>query len=121
MKEKHLVAHYIFQNRRGTQTVEMAIVGPVALFFIFALIVGAMGVSRYQEVSHLAREGARYASTHGGQYQQEGIPTSSGVPAISTVNDPNLTAFVTGQAVVTQPAQLTVGVDWTEPTIYSPR
>jgi Flp pilus assembly protein TadG len=114
----------LYRSRRprcGAQTVEMAIVCPVAVFIILGLIVGGMGVSRYQEVSHLAREGARYASTHGGMYQKEGIDTKSGVPAISTVNDPNLTTFVAGQTVLLVPAQMTVGVDWTEPTIYSPR
>ena len=30
-----------------------------------------MGVFRYQEVATLAREGARYASTHGYQYRKD--------------------------------------------------
>ena len=116
-----MLALYRSRPRRGGQTVEMAIVCPVAVFFILSLIVGGMGVARYQEVSHLAREGARYASTHGGMYKQEGIDQTSGVPAISTVDDPNLTTFVAGQTVLLVPSQMTVGVDWTEPTIYSPR
>jgi hypothetical protein len=116
-----MVARYHSRHRRAAHTVEMAIVCPAAVFFVLALIVGGMGIARYQEVSHLAREGARYASTHGGLYQQEGIPTSSGVPSISTVNDPNLTGFVTGQCVLCEPTRVTVGVDWTMPTIYSPR
>jgi Flp pilus assembly protein TadG len=119
--EQHMVKRYHCRHRRAAQTVEMAIICPVAVFIVFALIVGGMGVSRYQEVSHLAREGARYASTHGGLYQQEGIPQRTGVPAIATVNDPNLAAYVKSNAVLLDPNQMTVAVDWTEPAIYSPR
>jgi len=58
-------------SRRGASAVEAAIVYPVALFFVLGLVVGAMGVFRYQETAALAREAARYASVHGGQYAQE--------------------------------------------------
>ena len=58
-------------RRRGATLVEFAIVAPVVLFTMFAIIVGAMGVSRYQQVAALARGGARYASLHGADYAAE--------------------------------------------------
>jgi len=57
-------------SRRGASAVEAAIVYPVALFFVLGLVVGAMGVFRYQETAALAREAARYASVHGASYAQ---------------------------------------------------
>ena len=60
------------QNRRsGTHSVECAIVYPVVFFLILATLTGGIGIFQYQQVAHLARDAARYASTHGGQYQQE--------------------------------------------------
>lgn len=51
--------------------VEMAIVTPVALIFVFGLIVGGLGAFRYQEVGYLAREASRWASVHGAEYASE--------------------------------------------------
>jgi len=56
---------------RGTTTVEFAVTCPIAFFLIFATIVGGLGVFRYQQVASAAREGARWASVHGGLYAQE--------------------------------------------------
>jgi Flp pilus assembly protein TadG len=56
--------------RRGAMTVEAALVLPVMVFLLLALVVGGMGVFRYQQVACLAREAARYASVHGSLYQQ---------------------------------------------------
>jgi Flp pilus assembly protein TadG len=50
--------------------VESALVYPVVLLLVIGLIVGGAGVFRYQEVAHLARQGARWASVHGTQYAQ---------------------------------------------------
>jgi hypothetical protein len=50
---------------------ESVVVVPVVVFFILATLVGGYGVFRYQQIALLAREGARYASVHGGQYQLE--------------------------------------------------
>jgi Flp pilus assembly protein TadG len=58
-------------KRRAATVVECAIVLPAAFFLMLALYVGALGVLRYQEVATLAREGARYASTHGYQYRKD--------------------------------------------------
>ncbi len=56
---------------RGTTTVEFAITCPIVFFLIFAIIVGGLGVFRYQQVASAAREGARWASVHGTDYASE--------------------------------------------------
>jgi Flp pilus assembly protein TadG len=56
------------RRRRGAVILECAIVYPITFLLILGLIIGGMGVFRYQEVAFLAREGSRYASVHGGQY-----------------------------------------------------
>jgi len=97
--------------RRGAVTVESAIVYSVAMLLIFGLLVGGMGMFRYQSVAHLAREGARFASTHGGKYQQDGYPQKTGVPAISNSDD--LRTYLLAQANALDSSKLTVTVSWT--------
>jgi len=58
-------------RRRGSVATESVVVVPVLLTLIFAILVGGYGVFRYQQIALLAREGARYACVHGGQYQLE--------------------------------------------------
>ncbi len=58
-------------RRPGAVSVEAAVVFPVAMLLLLGLVVGGLGIFRYQQVAWLAREGARYASVRGAQYQQE--------------------------------------------------
>src|SRR4051794_30932935 len=58
-------------RRVATTTLECAVVYPVAFFLVLALIVGAMGILRYQEMATLSREAARYAAVHGTQYAKD--------------------------------------------------
>jgi Flp pilus assembly protein TadG len=51
--------------RRGAVTLETALVLPVMLFLLLMLIIGGIGVFRYQQVACLAREGARWGSVRG--------------------------------------------------------
>jgi Flp pilus assembly protein TadG len=67
-------------QRKGATVVECAIVYPVVFLLLLGLIIGAMGIFRYQETASLAREAARYASTHGANYRKDAgqpIGTSS--------------------------------------------
>jgi hypothetical protein len=58
-------------RRRAFAATESVFVLPALLTLILVIAVGGYGIFRYQQISMLAREGARYASVHGGQYQQE--------------------------------------------------
>lgn len=59
------------QQRTGGHLVETAFVFPILFFLMTALIIGSMGIFRYQEVAHLARTAARYASVHGADWAFE--------------------------------------------------
>ena len=59
------------RHHRGVVMAEAAIVLPTLFMFLIGTITIGMGIFRYQQVAALAREGARYASVHGGQYAQD--------------------------------------------------
>jgi Flp pilus assembly protein TadG len=59
------------QRRSGATAVECAFIYPILYLLVLGLLVGAGGIFRYSQLASLAREGARYASVHGGQYAQE--------------------------------------------------
>ena len=59
------------RSRRGATLAESAVVFTVLFFLLFGIIVGGLGIFRYQMVATLAREGARYASVHGADFQSE--------------------------------------------------
>lgn len=91
--------------RRGATSVEFAIVASVVLLLLIGLIVGALGVFRYQEVGRLAREGARYAAVHGDTYS-----LYTGQPA-ATPTDVYQKAILPA-AVILDPAKLAADVTW---------
>jgi len=80
-------------------------VASVVLLLLIGLIVGALGVFRYQEIGRLAREGARYAAVHGGTYSM-----TTGQPA-ATPTDVYKNAILPA-AVILDPAKLTTDVSW---------
>lgn len=55
----------------GVSIVELALVAPIFILLLFGLIIGGMGVFRYNQVASLAREGARVASVRGIDYARE--------------------------------------------------
>jgi Flp pilus assembly protein TadG len=72
-------------RRRAASLVEVALVYPVIILLTIGLIIVAMGVYDYLQVTALAREGARWALVHGGQYQQEtGNPMATKATILST-------------------------------------
>jgi Flp pilus assembly protein TadG len=58
-------------RRRAALAVEGAIIYPLMLMLVFMLIVGGMGVFRYQQVACQAREAARWAAVHGTDWHKE--------------------------------------------------
>jgi Flp pilus assembly protein TadG len=97
-------------KRKGLTCVEFAIVANVTLFLILSMMVGALGIFRYDEVAHLAREGARFASNHGGKYHQDGIDAKTGVAQIATSDD--MRAYLLKKAVLLDPDKLTIKATW---------
>ena len=100
-------------KRRAGVLIESAIVLPIAFMLILAVIVGGMGIFRYQEVAHLARQTARYAAVHGGQYAQE---NTSAITAgtLPNVNENYLAQNVAAaNAVSLDSSQLSVSVSIT--------
>jgi hypothetical protein len=83
----------------------MAIVFPVLVFLLLTLIVGGMGVFRYQQTACLAREAARWASVRGSGWQQDTGQTS---PTQSDIQTNAVLPFAVGM----DPQQLTVQVQW---------
>jgi Flp pilus assembly protein TadG len=98
--------------------VEFAVVAPVTFLILLGLVVGGLGVFRYQEVAHLAREATRYASTHGGDYQLEGMPGTTGVPAVFSNAD--IQAYLAGKTVALDSTKLAVNISWSAPATIVP-
>lgn len=93
------------KSRNGATAVEFAIVCPALCFLIFGLLVGGLGVFRYQEIAALARESSRWASVHGAQYQAEtGNPAATAADVYSSVIVP--------RAVGLDLNKLTYSVTW---------
>src|SRR5438874_7743818 len=77
------------RQRLGALAVECAFVYPVTFFLLLGLVIGGMGIFRYQETAALARAGARYAATHGFQYRRD---------AGENIGSPGSGAATTGRA-----------------------
>jgi Flp pilus assembly protein TadG len=92
-------------NRSGVTSIEFAVVAPIAFFFILALLIGGMGIFRYQQVASVAREATRWASVHGLQYQADtGNTAATDVDVYNNVIAPN--------AIGLDLSQLTYKVTW---------
>jgi Flp pilus assembly protein TadG len=92
-------------RRSGAVMLEAAMTLPLLFFFLFCLIVGGVGVYRYQAVAWLSREAAQYASSRGLHYQldtQQNSPTEKEIIA----------SVVTPRAVSLDPSALTTKIEW---------
>jgi hypothetical protein len=92
------------QLRRAAITVEAAIVLPVMMFLLMGLIVGGMGVFRYQQTACLAREAARWASVRGKQWE---LATGNTCPTEQEI----LNNAVLPMAVGLDSAKITMQID----------
>ena len=93
------------RHRRGTTAVEFAITCPILFFLLFATVVGSLGVFRYQQVAALSREASRWASVHGGKYEED-----TGKPA-ATPDDVYNKAILPA-ATSLRPEHLSYSVTW---------
>lgn len=91
-------------RRSGAALVEAAIVLPVLLLLMYCLFCGAIMVITVDQVDTAAREGARWASVRGWEYQFE---TKNPAATASDVSDYTMTRTVTLDTT-----QMTVNTTW---------
>jgi Flp pilus assembly protein TadG len=85
--------------------VEAAFIYPIAFLLLIGLIVGSVGMFRYQQMASLAREIARYASVHGTHYAQDaGVTAPAPADIYNTV--------VGNEAVALDLSQLTYSITY---------
>jgi Flp pilus assembly protein TadG len=90
--------------------IESAIVLPAVFLLMLGLLVGGLGVFRYQEMAHIARETARYASVHGSRYAADN-------PSAAAVDLAALKAYAASKAVSLDTTQWTITVQM---TVFAP-
>ncbi len=124
------------QTRSASTLVEFAAVGSTTFILLLGLLIGALGIFRYQQVARLARDASRWASVHGTQYAQDTkntaatatdvynnaiAPKATGLKAAnltysvtwSSSNSPYHTATVNGSKVnVANTVTVTVSYQW---------
>jgi Flp pilus assembly protein TadG len=122
--------------RPAATMLEFALVASLTFVIILGLLIGGLGVFRYQQVAHLARDASRWASVHGTQYatdtqnsaatptdvyNQVIVPKATGLdlthltyPVMwNTSNSPYQTATVNGQQVkVANTVTVTITYQW---------
>lgn len=92
-------------RRRAALAVEAAIVYSVMLVLILGLIVGGIGVFRYQQVACQAREAARWTSVRGSDWQKE---TNQDSPTQDQILNAAVAPFAAGMDL----SKITIRVQW---------
>jgi hypothetical protein len=95
-------------GRPGGVSLEYAVVVPLFVFFVTAMVVGGLGAFRANEVGWLAQEAARWAAVRGGQYAQD-----TGQPA-ATPGDVYQNVIL-AESTLLDPSALTYSVAWDDP------
>lgn len=91
--------------RKAATMIEVAIIIPLMILLIAIAVDVVSGVYRYHQVATLSRMGARYASVHAGQYEEE-----TGNPVVTeTALKANV---VLPHSVGLKPELLTVALSW---------
>jgi Flp pilus assembly protein TadG len=92
-------------SRRGAVLLESAIVYPLMFMLLFGLIVGGVGVFRYQQVACQAREAARWACVRGANWQRA---TGNMAPTAAQISQAAVLPLAAGM----DPTKLSVDVNW---------
>ena len=83
-----------YHRRRAATVVEVAVVAPATFLLLLGLLIGGLGIFRYQQVAHLARDASRWAAVHGSDYAQEtGNPAATAADVYNQVIAPNATGL----------------------------
>jgi Flp pilus assembly protein TadG len=93
------------ERRRAAIAVEAAVVFPVVLVVFLGLVLGGVGVFRYQQTACLAREAARWASVRGSNWEQE---TNQSSPTAQQILQQAVLPFAAGM----DPTQISLQVLW---------
>src|SRR5579884_1925758 len=92
-------------RRPAATTVELAIIGSATVLILLGLVVGGLGIFRYQQVARLAQDASRWAAVHGTQYAQDTKnPAATDTDVYNQVIAPNATGM--------NLAQLSYSVTW---------
>ena len=82
------------QPRPAATMVEFAVVGSVTFLILLGLVIGGLGVFRYQQISRLARDASRWASVHGTEYANDTRkPAATAQDVYNQVIAPNATGL----------------------------
>jgi Flp pilus assembly protein TadG len=93
-------------TRPAASVVEFAVVAPITFTLLLGVLVGGMGICRYQQIAALARESSRWASVRGAQYAKDtGNPAATATDVYNNV--------ISQEAVSLDLSQLNYTVTWT--------
>jgi Flp pilus assembly protein TadG len=91
--------------RRAATVVEFAVVAPLTFILMLGILVGGMGISRYQQIANLTRESSRWASVRGSQYAKD---TSN----VAATGQDVYNNVISAEAVSLDLSQLKYTVSW---------
>ena len=81
-------------SRPATTMVEYAVVGSATFVILLGLLIGGLGIFRYQQVARLARDASRWASVHGTDYAKDTKnPAPTALDVYNQVVVPNAAAL----------------------------
>jgi Flp pilus assembly protein TadG len=124
------------RSRPAGAMIQFAVVGSITFLLLIGLLIGGLGIFRYQQVARLARDASRWASVHGTQYAADTkntaatatdvynniiSPNAAGLDLTkmtysvtwSTSNSPYHTATVNGSTVnVANTVTVTISYQW---------
>jgi Flp pilus assembly protein TadG len=82
------------QSRLAATIVEFAVASSATFLILLGLIIGGLGIFRYQQVARLARDASRWASVHGTQYALDTKnPAATAQDVYNQVIAPNATTL----------------------------
>jgi Flp pilus assembly protein TadG len=80
--------------RPAATTVEFALVGALTFLLLLGLLIGGLGIFRYQQLARLARDASRWASVHGTEYASStNSPAATAADVYNQVIAPNATGL----------------------------
>lgn len=106
-------------GEHGAETVEFALIGPIAIFLVFGIIYGLLAIAAQVTLTQASAVGARYASIPTDQIART-FPTASAVASKVYASAPffkpgNCATTVTGATTANSPVSLNVSCAFPNP------